>query len=249
MITFTIRAWSAWAPGLSSSADWRRWAQNPQPLALVGTPELKMIPPMQRRRFSRLTRMALQSAFDACPPELLTEAATVFASRHGELEVTLSLLRDVALDLPLSPTSFSHSVHNTPAGLFSIAAGNGQPSSSIAGMRDTFCAGLVEALGLCERQRPRPTLLVVADEALPEIFGSFDDELPAAFALALLLEESVRAGDPAFRLEISDALEASKDGEPRLPQALQFLTWMLGELEFFVLPSSGRCWKFQRVRT
>ena len=84
MITFSVRGWSAWAPGIQSSEDWASWARAPRVPALDGWPELKFIPAMQRRRFSRLSKLALQVAFDATPPELLADTCSVFASRHGE---------------------------------------------------------------------------------------------------------------------------------------------------------------------
>ena len=246
MITFSLRAWSAWAPGIASSADWTQWARAPHAPALEGSPELKFIPAMQRRRFSRLSRMALQVAFDATPPELLTDTCSVFASRHGESNACVALLADIARGAPLSPTAFSHSVHNTQGGLFSIAAGNGRSSSSIAATTDTFCAGLIEALGICERQKPSPTLLVVADEPRPEMFSEFEDEVPAAFALALLIDEGERAGAPIFRMELGEARATSASNAPRLPQALQFLAWMLASKEPLALASGKRSWIFQR---
>ncbi len=246
MIRFTVKAWSAWAPGLENTEDWRRFAREPVLPALDGTPVLMFVPAMQRRRFSRLSRMALQSAFASCPTELLTEASTVFASRHGESEVCLALLRDIAQRLALPPTKFSHSVHNAQAGLFSIAAGNGRPSSSIAGQQDTFCAGLVEALGLCQRHRPHPTLLVVADEPIPAIFRAFEDELPAAFAAAWLVEEGIGAAGMPFEMRLSEPLANTADTTPKLPGALQFLAWMLGEEDSLALTRGRRSWIFRR---
>ncbi|HUR28430.1 MAG TPA: beta-ketoacyl synthase chain length factor [Planctomycetota bacterium] len=247
MITFSVRAWSAWAPGVESSEDWMQWARAPAVLPLEGSPELKFIPAMQRRRFSRLSRMALQVAFDVTPPELQADACSVFASRHGESNACVALLTDIARAMPLSPTAFSHSVHNTQGGQFSIAAGNGRPSSSIAAGTSTFCAGLIEAAAMCERHRPRPTLLVVADEPPPEILRDGDDELPAAFALALLLDVDVHPPAPAFRMELVAAPERSAKPAPRLPQALEFLAWMIAGEGKLALPFEDGSWTFQRL--
>jgi len=247
VITFSVRAWSAWAPGIQSSEDWTAWARAPRVPELEGSPELKFIPAMQRRRFSRLSRMALQVAFDATPPELVTDVCSVFASRHGESNACVALLSDIARGQPISPTAFSHSVHNSQGGQFSIAAANGRPSSSIAAGTNTFCAGLIEAVGLCERHRPSPTLLVVADEPRPAILRDVDDELPAAFAVALLIDEGAQSAAPAFRLELGAAHADPPASEPRLPQALEFLAWMIegkGRLE---VPFERRSWIFERA--
>src|SRR6185436_1154869 len=87
VIRFTIRSWSAWAPGLEDPDDWRRFAREPILRSLDGAPAVKFVPAMQRRRLSRLSRIALQVAFDACPPELRSQVPTVFASRHGESDL------------------------------------------------------------------------------------------------------------------------------------------------------------------
>ena len=246
MTTFSVRGWSAWAPGIQSSDDWLRWAESPVAPSLEGTPELKFIPAMVRRRFSRLSKLALQVAFDATPPELVADVSTVFASRHGESKACVGLLSDIAQRAPLSPTAFSHSVHNTQAGLYSIAAQNGRISSSIAAGRDTFCAGLIETLGICERAPARPTLLVIADELPPEIFAEFQDEIPCVYALALLIEPGSVSGAQAFRIENSAAKLAVAERTPRLPQALEFLAWMLGDARTLELPYEKRCWRFER---
>jgi Beta-ketoacyl synthase, N-terminal domain len=245
MIEFSIRAWSAWAPGVERADDWRRWAEKPFALSTEGTPQLPSIPPMQRRRFSRVSRMALHVALDALPPEGSREISTVFASRHGEATASIALLQDIAKSLPLSPTTFSHSVHNTAAGLFSIATASARASSSIAAVHDTLGCGLVEALGSCERQR-RPTLLVIADEPTVEIFSAFADEIPAAFALALLVEDESTGGGERFGFELADPTPHTI--EPALPHALSFLAWMLGSSDALVLPGDRRDWKFQRLR-
>jgi hypothetical protein len=46
----------------------------------------------------------------------------------------------------VSPTLFHNSVHNTPAGYFSIATGIQTASVSLSAGDNTFSAGLIEAL-------------------------------------------------------------------------------------------------------
>ena len=59
MINFNIAAWRAWAPGLDSVADWQAWSQRPGVLAPSNAaPDVSFLPAMQRRRLSRLARMA-----------------------------------------------------------------------------------------------------------------------------------------------------------------------------------------------
>jgi hypothetical protein len=64
----------------------------------------------------------------------------------------------------MSPTRFHNSVHNAPSGYWSIATGAMTAATSIAGFRETFAAGLLEAasqLGDGEG----PLLLVAYDVA------------------------------------------------------------------------------------
>ena len=97
---------------------------------------------------------------------------------------------------PLSPTRFSHSVHNAQAGLFSIAAGNRQASSSIAAEAETFGCAYLEALTFLERFPEAPVLLVMADVPLAPVFAALVDEPAASYGLALLLA-SDGPGTPA----------------------------------------------------
>ena len=59
MITFNIAQWRAWAPGLDSVDDWHAWCHAPTLLpASDAAPDVSFLPAMQRRRLSRLARMA-----------------------------------------------------------------------------------------------------------------------------------------------------------------------------------------------
>ena len=59
MINFNIAQWRAWAPGLDSVDAWRDWCQAPTLLAQSdAAPDVSFLPAMQRRRLSRLARMA-----------------------------------------------------------------------------------------------------------------------------------------------------------------------------------------------
>lgn len=241
MIGFTVRDWAAWSPGITTKEAWRSWAAGPRELGCDGAPPLASVPPMQRRRFSRLSKMVLEVLHEACTPEELATLPSVFASRHGELTTCVALLSDIARELPLSPTAFSHSVHNAQAGLFSILHANGAPSSSISGMGAGFCAALAEALGICERAGGR-AVLVVADEPMPKEFEAFADEQRCAYALALSIELGTDADGLALGLEPGAAPKIRSD----LPQPLEFLTWMLGEERELDLSVGKAGWRLLR---
>ena len=126
--------------------------------ALAGAPDARFLPPLVRRRCDDLTRAMLHVAHECAPAEALAACACVFASRHASLTALVELLGSIAATKPLSPNTFSHSVHNAPAGVFSVWAQNRSACSSIAAGRESFVCGLVEALCLLSRDPSRDAI-------------------------------------------------------------------------------------------
>jgi hypothetical protein len=222
VIPAVLRKWSAWAPGCEGAQAWREWCALPGPIARDGRPEASFLPALLRRRCTPLTRIMLTVAFDCCSEAERAHVGSVFASRHGNINESIELLERLAQQLPLSPTRFSHSVHNAQAGLFSIAAGNRCASSSIAAEEDTFACGYLEALTFLERAPESSVLLVMADVPLAAAFAGLVDEPAASYGLALHLATR----GPGTRLEFG--LEPPAGAPPRAawPDALEFLRWL-----------------------
>jgi hypothetical protein len=222
VIPVHLRRWAAWAPGHEDAAAWRGWCAAPRPLPAEGCPEAAFLPAMLRRRCSPLTRIVLSVAFGCCEEQERARVASVFASRHGNINESIELLERLALEQPLSPTRFSHSVHNAQAGLFSIAAGNRQASSSIAAETETFGCAFLEALTFLERAPERPVLLVMADVPLAPVFAALIDEPAASYGLGLLLASD----GPGTRLGFGIAAGGAGAQHGRWPEALEFLRWL-----------------------
>jgi hypothetical protein len=241
-----ILSWAAWSPGIESQQAWREWAHAPCPLEREGTPDVTFLPALQRRRCDPLSRMALRVAHDACPASSLREVTAVFASRHGSFGTMASLLDDLARECPMSPTRFSHSVHNTQAGLFSIWAKNQNSSTCVAAGRDTFAHGFLEALSSLRRYPERPALLVMGDEAVPEPFTQIADHDHGAYAVALLLaaprEEAGESESVHFELRSHDPDEPA----PGPPQALCFVRWLVGSEPCLEIASGHHTWVWRR---
>ena len=104
--------WSAWTP--------------------PAEPDVSVLPPLLRRRCSRMTRAMLHVAFGVATIDELATLPAVFGSRHGELTATVGLLETLARGQALTAAGFSHSVHNAPVGLFSIATRNRGITSAVA---------------------------------------------------------------------------------------------------------------------
>lgn len=188
-LTFSILSWGAWSPQYQHPQSWQTWCKNSAELNL-GTsqsdstaPALKHLPAMQRRRFSRLTKMMLEVSFQCDMP---ANCRSIFASRHGELQRTIGLLEDIIAKQPLSPLGFSQSVHNTASGIFGIVAANTAPSTSVAAGTETLSQAMVEAFAQLH-QSPEPLLLVFGDDPVPPVYDEFTQEFELPLALGLQL--------------------------------------------------------------
>jgi hypothetical protein len=250
VLSVSLRRFAAWAPGLADAAAWRAWAHAPEPMGREGSPDARFLPPMLRRRCTALSRAMLHVAFEGCPEEERSEVRTVFASRHGENKESFPLFEAIATGQPLSPAKFTHTVHNAQAGLFSIASGNRQASSSLSGERDTFASAFLEALTHLEREPCRSVLVVVGDVAIAPLFAPLLDEPEAAYAVALLLAREGEGTRLGFEL-LPGAREKRSGGpgsELAWPQALEFVRWLHHPLTpRLELGAGPRCFRWQRL--
>jgi hypothetical protein len=123
------------------------------------------IPGRERRRAPTMVRLAVEVAHQACDMANIEKntVASVFSSAMGDSEIARYMCETLAdSQKVLSPTRFHNSVHNAPAGYWSISAENRAPSSSIASSRYSFPIALLEAAVFAVAES-RPVLLVSAD--------------------------------------------------------------------------------------
>lgn len=131
------------------------------------------LPGAERRRVGMAVRVAMAAAqqlFDLQREEHRIDPArtpTVFTSSGGDGQNCHLLCEALAEPDPqVSPTRFTNSVHNAPAGYWSIASGCTEASASLCGYDGSFAAGLLEA-ALLATTEGRPVALVAYDVPYP----------------------------------------------------------------------------------
>lgn len=237
MINFNIAAWRAWAPGLDSVADWQAWSQQPGLLATSGAaPDVSFLPAMQRRRLSRLARMAFSVGWPLA--EGHPALPLVFASRHGETPRTFDILSDLAAEQPLSPTQFSLSVHNAVIGLWSILRGETSEMTALAAAGDGLEHGLIEACALLNEGAPA-VLLVITEEQPPDAYASWIDDVPFPYAVGLLLP-------PGQQWQVTLKTGPAYADKAPWPHALNLVRHLFDEQASFQHAWKTRVWTWQR---
>lgn len=178
-----------WTPYARSFSAFRRWLDGGDLEAPAGArPPAESLPANERRRAPEHVLLAVEAAGQAVTMSghAASDLACVFSSAHGDQAVTDYMCATLASDpTALSPTRFHNSVHNAPAGYWTIATGCRAPSAAICGHHASVGAGLLEAAMLTLADG-RPVLLVCSDIAgvgpIAEMTGSTQ-----AFGCALVL--------------------------------------------------------------
>lgn len=242
--SFTIKDWSAFAPGLTSKAEWIAWAADPFLPQGEDTPALPEMPPLLRRRVDRLGRMALQVAW-WCQQAHDEKIPLVFGSRHGDLGRTDEMLRLLAQDQPLSPTQFGLSTHNAISAQYSIARKLTNNCVCVSAGAATAEAAVIEALGLLADGNGE-VLVVVYDCPLPEGYATFGDEPEAAFAWAARLGHA-RTDDVHCFLQVDgEQYGADQQAAKRLPHGLEVLCFLIGGLQMLDHQDNSRTWRWRQ---
>lgn len=225
--SMNIQNWHAIAPGLNTKPQWQEWANGTLDEWTGEIAKYQKIPMMTARRMSVPSRLAVETGLtllDAKPD------AAIFISRHGELERTYKIVRNLAENQDLSPTDFAMSVHNTAAGLLTIVAKQMLPITSLAAGRDGFQQGLMEAQAMLVSGATR-ILLVDFDGIVPAAYHASFKEPAWPYAVGLL----VSAGDQLHCQNIVNQPPAILQPSEQLPQVLQFLrAWLSGRTEFVI---------------
>jgi hypothetical protein len=199
-------------PGLPGWTTSRRVlaAKEPYNAAPTVVPVCDLLPAAERRRSGATIRLALAVAQEAFAQSGRDPAVTptVFASSSGDGDTLDNLCTTLATEeRDVSPTRFHTSVHNAPAGYWSICTGCQEAYTSVCGHDWTFPAALLEAATQVATTRAAVTL-VAYDLPYPEPLHAVRP-LAAVFGVALVLAPA--AGARTFAsLDIAYAARAAQ---------------------------------------
>jgi hypothetical protein len=180
-----IGVWSAEMPNWDVGRD-MLCGKMDNMAAAAPRPAPSLLAPTERRRAQQAVLLAIDAAQQACamagrdPRDL----PNVFASAYGDLEINDYLCATLAREPnDMSPTKFHNSVHNAPAGYWSIATGCMASSTALSAGAATFGAGLLEA-ALFAQSESCAVLLTAYDITAT---GALADVVPSRAALAVAL--------------------------------------------------------------
>ncbi|XQW84908.1 beta-ketoacyl synthase chain length factor [Thalassotalea piscium] len=190
-------------------------------------PKIEWVPSMQRRRLSIFAKMALYCAHHACE-KIDVSLPSIFSSRHGDLHKTSMLLEDIAQDEALSPTAFSLSVHNAVSGLFTILTKNQQATNTVVAGKNTMLMAIIDGFARINTDHSDKLLIVHCDQALPDIYLPYSDELQIDHAVAFVISREKLTGS-SVRVDLNE-LKLTLEGMNTLyPQALQIEQWLASQ--------------------
>lgn len=241
-----------WAPGWpdwdSACAGLRRGdaprADSP------ARPAPGLLPPVERRRAPDPVLIACEVAAQACDAAGREPSglASVFTSSHGDTAITDYMCATLArAPRELSPIRFHNSVHNAPAGYWTIAAHCHMASTSISGFTTSFAGGLFEA-AVQAVAADEPVLLVAYDIFSP---GPLAEVIPStsAFGMAFVLAPVLADGGlprivltpvaqaRATSVPLPSAFVPIASGNPMASAALPFATALVSDVaSTLVLP-------------
>ena len=239
-IHFNIDHWIALTPGLVLQEDEQAWANHPQ-LLHTQPPAADKIPPMMRRRMSPLSKLALQAAMTIT--EKTTVDYIVFASRHGELHRTVNLIKDIINGDDASPIAFSQSVHNTAAGLYTIATKQPLAVTSLTGGENTLHMALIEVACYLNEHPDHRVLVVDYDQPLPNEYQQFEQYQYPLFALAMVI--SYGSNSQLCRQPMSPAIHEHHHGVDCYPQTLTVIKHLANKDSQWSINAQKQQWQWQ----
>lgn len=178
------------AEGLPNWADGRSVLAGTLPYhaAAIVMAASPLLPPAERRRTTDSVKLAMTVGTEATAHAgaRAEDIMSVFTSSGGDGKIITAILEVLAsAEREVSPTRFHNSVHNAPAGYWSIATGCREASTSICAYDFSFVAGLLEAATRAFTEQ-QATVLVAYDLPYPPALDACR-AIAAPFGTALVM--------------------------------------------------------------
>ena len=226
-----LPGWQAARERMAGRVAWR-----PEPLSL---PVIELLSANERRRLTPLIKLALAVACEATQdmqPEARAALPAVFASSAGDSQITHRLCTAMSQSPGMvSPTDFHNSVHNAPAGYWSIATASRMASISIAAGEWTAGAGFLEAIS--QVQATGQEILLVIYDALPPASLMPLSRIQDGFGLALRIAPAEFMSAQGVGCDIRICAHA----ETRLPEPWASLSRLGPTARWIGLPHAIAC--------
>ena len=220
-------------PGLDTWAQAQAVLQGQAAYAQAPTvlPVPTILPPAERRRASRVIKVALAVGLEAAQAagQDPAQLPNVFASSGGDGHNCHSLCELLGSDdRQVSPTRFHNSVHNAASGYWAIATGATPPAQVLGGYDASFAVGLFEAMVQVQTLNT-PVLLVVIDSEYPQPLHA---KRPIADTSGLALVLSPTKSERSLAQLVLDAKAYLADGNAvvQLQPGLEGLSAMSEQL-------------------
>lgn len=228
---FDLTQWIAWAPGRHT------------PSGEHAMPVLDFLPAMQRRRLSPLARICFHICWQMMAPE--QTCGLVFCSRHGETQRTLDMLHNIIEREPVSPTAFSHSVHNAIPALLSIARNDISEQVTLAQQgQDGLAAAFLEASMMLESGSVEQVVILCCDEPLPELFRRFE---PHAVNYPWATAFRLQAGQQWSLSALGSLSALAAPSSPTTPAPLQLIDALERHAPRFDLHNGMHGWAWRQA--
>lgn len=229
-ISFAIQEIVSFLPGVKSAEELEKWLNNPSSSTQTDVVSFnRLIPAIISRRLDKGSLFAAEAA--AKISEHDSPTYIIFSSRHGELAKGEKILTAINQGSEVSPADFSHSVHNSASGIFSIAKHITAPITSIAAGEDSFHCALIDAVAALE-DGAQGVLVVDFENILPPLLGRSFPHAPQSFcyAIGILLKTGTEFSfSPSFSRNRATLLKSChiQSSGYKLPSSLQFLRYSL----------------------
>ena len=213
-VSYGIAGWRGIAGGITTHQDWSLWAQNKIEMSPeLPEPQIETAPGRVHRRLDTLGRCVV-FVCEQCLPFIETQPAVISVSRHGNLPLQDKLVQCIRDHMDISPTAFTHSVHNRFSSIVSIFSGYRGVNGAYSSTRDGFPLVLSEATALIAENQALQVLIIAYESEIPEPYLSSSYFCPwTPHVVAFVLNKADDTG-PKFSLlrHMSSVSEAENSG-------------------------------------